>query len=142
MTEPEVRLAGQCRWIDLPRIEDARGALSFVEGQNHIPFDIRRVYYLYDVPVSAERGAHGHRALEQLFIPLGGSFELELDDGTSRSWVTLDDPARALYVCPMIWRNLRAFSPGAVCLVLASLVYDEADYFRDYQDFLEAVARQ
>lgn len=135
-------LAGQCRWIDLPRIDDARGALSFVEAGRHIPFDIRRVYYLYDVPTVAERGAHGHRALEQLFIPLGGSFEVELDDGRRRSTVTLDNPARALYVCPMIWRNLRVFSPGAVCLVLASLIYDEEDYFRDYQDFLEAVAQQ
>lgn len=131
-----------CRLVDLPRIGDPRGDLSFVEGGRHIPFDIRRVYYLYNVPSDAERGAHGHRALEQLIIPLAGSFDVELDDGIERRNVRLDDPACALYVCPMMWRDLRNFSDGAVALVLASLVYDEADYFRDYQEFLEASANQ
>ncbi len=133
---------GDCRLIDLPRINDPRGDLSFVEGGRHMPFDIRRVYYLYNVPSDAERGAHGHRALEQLIIPIAGSFEVELDDGRERRCVRLDHPARGLYVCPMIWRDLRSFSAGAIALVLASLVYDEADYFRDYQAFLEAVANR
>lgn len=131
-----------CRLVDLPKIGDPRGDLSFIEGRRHIPFDIRRVYYLYNVPSDAERGSHGHRALEQLIIPLAGGFDVELDDGIERRNVRLDNPARALYVCPMMWRDLRNFSDGAVALVLASLVYDEADYFRDYQEFLEAAANR
>lgn len=131
-----------CRLIDLPRIRDARGDLSFAEGGRHMPFEIRRIYYLYNVPSGAERGAHGHRALEQLIIPLAGAFEVEIDDGIARRRVRLDNPARALYVCPMMWRDLRHFTEGAVALVLASLTYDEADYFRDYQDFLRAVANR
>ncbi|MEG8041228.1 FdtA/QdtA family cupin domain-containing protein [Sphingomonas sp. LR60] len=131
-----------CRLLDLPHLADSRGDLSFVEGGRHVPFDIRRVYYLYGMPQGAERGAHGHRALEQLIVPLAGSFEIELDDGRARRTVRLDHPARGLYVCPMIWRDLRGFSKGAVALVLASLVYDEADYFRDYDCFLEAVAKR
>lgn len=132
----------RCRWVDLPKIADPRGNLSFAEGGRHMPFDIRRVYYLYDVPPDAERGAHGHRALEQLIIPLVGSLDVELDDGAERAVAHLNDPARALYVCPMIWRDLRNFSAGAVVLVLASLVYDEGDYLRDYQQFLEAAANR
>lgn len=132
----------QCRLVDLPKIDDPRGNLCFVEGGQHMPFDIRRVYYLYDVPLDAERGAHGHRDLQQLIIPISGSVEVEVDDGVERTVFELDDPARALFVCPMIWRDLRRFSPGAVVLVLASLRYDENDYFRDYRTFQEAVTNQ
>jgi hypothetical protein len=132
----------QCRLVDLPRIADSRGNLSFVEGGGHIPFEIRRVYYLYRIPPGAERGAHGHLALEQLMIPMAGSLDVELDDGAERKVVHLDDPARGLYVCPMIWRDLRNFSPGTVVLILASLPYDEGDYFRDYRQFLEAAANR
>jgi hypothetical protein len=139
-TKTSGALVSRCRWVDLPKKVDTRGALSFVESRQHIPFGIRRVYYLYDIPPDAERGAHGHRELEQLMIPLAGSFDVELNDGSGRATVTLNDPARALYICPMIWRELRNFSAGAVCLVLASLPYDERDYFRDYSDFLGAVA--
>ena len=128
----------RCRKLALPQIRDERGNLSFVEGDRHIPFAIRRVYYLYDVPTDAGRGAHGHRELEQLIIPLAGSFQVRLDDGTSETIFTMDDPATGLYVCPMMWRDLCHFSPGAVALVLASIPYDEADYFRSYQEFREA----
>lgn len=124
--------------MDLPKFSDPRGALSFVEGGRHIPFDIKRVYYLYDVPGQVERGEHGHRRLEQLMIPLGGSFDVELTDGADRRSFHLDDPAVGLYVSPMIWRRLQNFSSNATCLVLASLPYDEEDYFRDYDAFLKA----
>lgn len=130
----------QCRLIALPKVGDARGNLSFVEGENHIPFEIRRIYYLYDIPAGAQRGAHGHARLEQLIIPLAGSFDVVLDDGSQSIVERLDDASTGLYVCPMMWRDLKNFSPGAVALVLASLPYDEADYFRTYADFQKAVA--
>lgn len=132
----------ECRLVDLPKIMDQRGNLTFVEGGRHMPFDIRRLYYLWDVPRNAERGAHGHRALEQLIIPVFGSFDVELDDGVDRATFHMNDPAKALYVCPMMWRDLRSFSFGAVVLVLASEFYDEGDYFRDYQEFLKAALNQ
>lgn len=130
-----------CRLIDLPQIADDRGTLSFAEGARHMPFEIKRIYYLYNVPFGAERGAHGHRALEQLIIPIAGAFDVALDDGTQQRTLRLDHPARALYVCPMMWRDLRHFTDDAVALVLASQAYDEADYFRDYNDFLRASKR-
>lgn len=129
-----------CRMIDLPKISDSRGNLSFAEGGRHVPFEIRRIYYLYDVPPAAERGAHGHRELEQLMIAMAGNVEVELDDGHERRTFLLDDPAKALYVCPMIWRDLRHFAQGTVVLVVASLMHDEKDYFRDYRSFVEAVS--
>ncbi len=130
-----------CRIVDLPRLSDDRGSLTFVEAGAHVPFDIRRVYFLYEVPSLAERGAHGHRALEQLIIAVAGGFDVLIDDGEAQRSVRLDRPDRGLLVAPMIWRELRAFAPGSVCLVLASLPYDEADYFRDRESFLLA-ARQ
>jgi len=130
-----------CRIVGLPVRGDGRGTLSFVEGSVHIPFEIRRVYYLYDVPLGQERGAHAHKRLEQFIIPISGSFDVELDDGLHRRVFTLSHPAQALYVCPMIWRDLRNFSSNAVCLVLASERYDEQDYFRDYSEFKQAAAK-
>ncbi len=127
-----------CRVIDLPRHRDSRGSLSFVENGSHVPFDIERVYYLYDVPKGAGRGGHGHKQLQQLIVSLSGCFDVILDDGFDSRVYRLDNPYTGLYVCPMMWRTLENFSPGAVCLVLASLRYDEADYFRDYSDFLKA----
>jgi dTDP-4-dehydrorhamnose 3,5-epimerase-like enzyme len=127
-----------CRLIDLPRIQDPRGNLTFVEGSRHIPFDIRRVYYLYDVPGGAERGAHGHRALHQLMVATSGSFDVQLDDGRDKRTFHLNRGFVGLYICPMIWRELTNFSSGAVCMVLASDYYSEADYFREYSDFLQA----
>lgn len=128
-----------CRLIDLPQFQDVRGDLSFVEGEKHVPFAIRRIYYLYNMSRDAERGAHGHKELEQLIIPIAGAFEIELDDGFERLSIKLNKPYQGLYICPMIWRNLREFTKGAIVLVLASLEYDEDDYFRSYRDFLGAV---
>ena len=128
-------MLNDCRLIDLPRISDPRGNLSFIEGGGHVPFDIKRVYYLYDVPQGADRGSHAHRALHQFFIPMAGVFDVELEDGRARQTFHLDRPDVGLYVCPMMWRRLDNFSAGAVCLVLASERYDERDYIRDYDEF-------
>ncbi len=115
---------------------DQRGNLTFVEGGRHIPFDIKRVYYLYDVPGGASRAAHGHRALSQLMISMSGSFDVTLDDGYGKKTFHLNRSYYGLYIPPMIWRDLDNFSSGAVCMVLASDFYEESDYFRDYQSFL------
>jgi hypothetical protein len=127
-----------CKNVDLPKIADPRGNLTFVEGGKHIPFDIRRVYYLYDVPGGAERGGHAHKALHQLIIAMSGSFDVVLDDGVDKKRIHLNRSYNGLYVCPMIWRELDNFSSGSVCMVLASNRYDEADYYRDYGDYLVA----
>ncbi len=127
-----------CRLLDFPGHADDRGALTFMESPKDLPFDIRRIYYLYDVPAGQARGAHAHRALRQVFIALAGSFTLLLDDGRREREYRLSSPRRGLYVPPMLWRDLRDFSPGAICLVLASAGYLESDYIRDYAAFLEA----
>ncbi|MGA8895739.1 MAG: FdtA/QdtA family cupin domain-containing protein [Planktothrix agardhii] len=129
----------QCYIIQLPKITDARGNLTFVEGNKHIPFDIKRVYYLYDVPGGSERAGHAHQQLQQLFIAMSGSFDLHLDDGYTKQTYHMNRSYYGLYVGPMIWRDLDNFSSGAVCMVLASHYYDESDYYRDYQDFIKAV---
>lgn len=129
----------RCRTIPLPKIRDPRGNLTFVEGERHVPFPIRRIYYLYDVPGGEGRGGHAHRALEQLIIAINGSFDVHLDDGDRTSVHRLQRADEGLYVCPGIWRELRNFTSGSVCLVLASQPYDEDDYFRDYANFMEAV---
>ena len=125
--------------IDLPVISDPRGDLTFVEGRTHIPFDIARVYYLYNVPVDAERGGHAHEELEQVVFALSGSFRIRVDDGHTRRDYWLRDPRKGLYISRLIWREMDRFSQGAVCMVLASQPYDEADYYRNYEDFLAAV---
>jgi WxcM-like, C-terminal len=124
-----------CRIIEFPKITDARGNLTFIEGGNHIPFDIKRVYYLYDVPGGSDRGAHAHRNLHQLVVSMAGSFDLLLDDGTKTKKFQLNRSYYGVYVCPMIWRYLDNFSSGAVCMVLASAPYSESDYIRDYDVF-------
>lgn len=129
----------QCRIIELPKIEDPRGNLSFVEGGRHIPFDIRRVYYTYDVPGGARRGAHAHKELEQLIVAMSGSFDVVLNDGFTEQRFHLNRSYFGLYVCPMIWRDIDNFSSGAVCMVLASSFFEEDDYYRDYEVFLKQV---
>lgn len=133
---------GSVRLIDLPQIHDPRGDLTFVEGGNHLPFDIARVYYLYNVPVDSERGGHAHKELEQVVFALAGSFRMKIDDGTTKSEYWLRDPRKGLYISRLIWREMDAFSQGAVCMVLASHRYDEADYYRDYDAFLAAVREE
>jgi len=128
-----------CRIIDLPKVTDARGNLTFVEGGRHIPFEIKRVYYLYDVPGGAERGGHAHKALSQMIVAMSGSFDVVIDDGREKKRIHLNRSYFGLYLCPMIWRELDNFSSGAVCLVLASEFYDESDYYRNYDAFLRAI---
>lgn len=125
-----------CCIIDLPQINDRRGNLTFIEGSNHIPFDIRRVYYLYDVPGGASRGGHGHRGLEQFIIAMSGSFDVILDDGFEKQKFHLNRSYYGLYVKPMMWREIDNFSSGSVCLVLASTPYEVSDYYRDYGEFV------
>jgi dTDP-4-dehydrorhamnose 3,5-epimerase-like enzyme len=125
-----------CRLIELPRIQDSRGNLTFIESDRHIPFAIERTYYLYDVPGGAARGAHGHKALHQLMIAMAGSFDVTLDDGNEKRRFHLNRSYIGLYIPPMIWRELDNFSSGSVCVVLASAYYDESDYLRDYGEFL------
>lgn len=131
-------LIDKCEIVALPQITDSRGNLSFIEGGNHIPFNIERVYYLYDVPGGAERGGHAHKGLQQLIIAMSGSFDVVLDDGVNKKRVHLNRSHMGLYVCPMIWRELDNFSSGSVCMVLASNIYDEQDYYRDYNEYLAA----
>ena len=128
--------------VDLPKITDPRGNLTFIEGNRHVPFDIRRVYYLYDVPGGAERGGHAHKDLHQLIVAMSGSFDVVLDDGKSKQRIHLNRSYNGLYVCPMIWRELDNFSSGSVCMVLASNQYDESDYYRDYNEFITAVDKK
>jgi hypothetical protein len=126
------------KFVDLPVISDPRGNLCVAEPGAGAPFEIRRVYYLYDVPSQSTRAGHAHKALHQLLIAVAGSFDVRLHDGRREERVTLNRPNRGLHVGPMIWRDIDNFSSGAVCLALASERYDEADYIRDFDDFLAA----
>ena len=134
---PEGNGAG-CRIVDLPRVTDPRGNLTFIEGGAQIPFDVARVYYLYDVPGGESRGGHAHRRLEQLIIAAAGSFDVVVDDGTEVARFHLNRSYFGLHVPRLTWRELGNFSSGSVCLVLASQKYAEEDYYRDYDDFLAA----
>jgi hypothetical protein len=125
-----------CKLIELPKISDPRGNLSFIEGGQHVPFDIKRVYYLYDVPGGSDRGSHAHKDLHQFIVAMSGSFDVVLDDGKEKKRFHLNRSYYGLYVCPMMWRELDNFSSGAVCMVLASAHFSEADYIRDYSQFL------
>lgn len=128
-----------CQIFDLPKIGDPRGNLTFIEAGIHVPFDIKRVYYLYDVPGGAERGGHAHKNLHQFIIAMSGSFDVVLDDGKNSKRVHLNRSYSGLYICPMIWRELDNFSSGSVCMVLASEHYDEADYIREYEQFVPVI---
>jgi hypothetical protein len=128
-----------CRIIQLPKVVDPRGNLTFIESERHIPFAIRRVYYLYDVPGGESRGGHAHRKLHEFIIATSGSFDVNLRDGREKRVFHLNRGFCGLYVPHMLWRELSNFSTGAVCMVLASERYDESDYFRDYDEFEKAV---
>lgn len=127
----------ECKVIDLRKISDPRGNLTPIEGGGDIPFDIKRIYYLYDVPSGESRGAHAHKELRQLIIAANGSFTITLDDGTNKKAFTLNRPYQGLLVVPGIWRDLDDFSSGAVLLCLASEHYMAEDYIRDYDEFLK-----
>lgn len=127
-----------CTMVELDKHHsDRKGNLTVVENESTLPFNVKRVYYLYDVPGGESRGAHAHRGLEQLIVAASGSFRVTLDDGRMKRTFFLNRPYQGLYVKPGIWRDLDDFSSGAVCMVLASEVYDKADYIRDYQEFLD-----
>jgi hypothetical protein len=128
-----------CTLIELPKISNPAGNLTFIEDSRHIPCDIKRVYYLYDIPGGAARGGHAHIQLHQVIIAVSGSFNVMLDDGSEKKKIFLNRPDYGLYVCPMIWRELDNFSSGSVCLVLASSPYQESDYIRNYNVFLKKV---
>lgn len=128
----------QCVMVDPPKITDPRGNLTFIESGRNVPFDIRRVYYLYDVPGGAERGGHAHKDLHQLIVAMSGIFDVVLDDGKDRRRVHLNRSYNGLYVCPMIWRELDNFSSGSICMVLASNFFSEDDHYLDYAEFMRA----
>jgi hypothetical protein len=144
MTDNETSSENKRSWelLQLPVVPDHRGNLTFVEGQHHVPFDIKRVYYLYDVPSGSERAGHAHLQLRQLIVAASGSFSIHLDDGHHKETVFLNRSHMGLLMGPLVWRVIDNFSSGAVCLVLASMVYDEADYIRTYDDFRKTVTHR
>ena len=126
-----------CNIIPLSKIHNRAGNITIVENDNNIPFQVKRIYYLYDIPSGESRGGHAHKGLHQLIVATSGSFDVLLDDGINKRIVRLNRPDYGLLVVPGIWRELIEFSSGSVCLVLASTKYDEADYLRDYSDFIK-----
>jgi hypothetical protein len=130
-----------CKLIELPKIIDPRGNLTFIEGSRHVPFDIKRVFYLYDVPGGAQRAGHALRRCHQFLIAMSGSFDVILGDGINRQRYHLNRSYQGVYIPPLIWREIDNFSSGAVCMAVASEPFDEADYYRDYNDFVRAAAK-
>ena len=126
-----------CSIIQFPEIQNRAGNITPIQNNIEVPFEIKRVYYLYDVPGGESRGAHAHKELEQLIIAASGSFDVTIDDGKNKKTVSLNRPNFGLHLKPGMWRELSNFSSGSICLVLASLLYDEADYIRDYNQFLK-----
>lgn len=133
----ETVLQNGSRLLELPRFTDERGSLTYVEQQNHLPFELKRVYYIYDVPNDETRGKHAHIDLEQVLVAASGRFDVVVDDAKERHRVTLDSPDEGLYLPGMTWREMENFSDDAVCLVFASEYYDEDDYVHDYDAFVE-----
>lgn len=131
--------AMQYQRIDLPKITDPRGNLTFIEGGKHVPFLIKRVFYLYDVPGGADRGGHALKRCHQFLIAMSGSFDVIVDNGRERDRIHLNRSYSGLLLPPMLWREMDNFSSGAVCLVLASECYSESDYFREYSAFVAAL---
>jgi len=135
-------LGGQVSIIEFPKVADHRGNLSFVEGGRHLPYLIKRAYYLYDVPAGAVRGGHAHKICEECIIAASGSFTVVIDDGLSRKEYFLNRPHYGLYIPRMVWRELENFSSGSICLVFSSEEYDESDYYREYDEFKAAFERE
>jgi dTDP-4-dehydrorhamnose 3,5-epimerase-like enzyme len=135
LLQEKCSILDKCKIVNFPKITDLRGNLSFIEENRQIPFEIKRVYYLYDVPSGATRGGHAHKSLEQIVIALSGSFDVVLDDGSERRKVFLNRPHYGLYIPPGVWRELENFSSNSVALSLVSQLYDETDYIRDYETF-------
>jgi uncharacterized RmlC-like cupin family protein len=129
----------ECKTIELPVVTDPQGDLAFAEGETHVPFPIARVFYVYGVPGDAARGGHAHRALEQAVFCLSGRLEMTVDDGERRRTHVLDDPRVGIYLPPMVWHDIGGFAEGTVYLALTSEDFDEADYIRDYDEYLGAV---
>ena len=125
-----------CKLININNINDSRGNIAFLQSPD-IPFSIKRIYYLYSIPDFAKRGGHAHKKLHQFMIALNGSFKISLDDGVQKKEYTLDNPEEGLYLPPMIWRDISEFKGNSICLVTASEDYDEEDYFRDYDRFIQ-----
>ena len=131
----------ECILLELPKISDPRGNLTAIESMHHIPFEIKRVFFLYDIPKGENRGGHAHKKLHQLLVCLAGGFDVEINDGNEKKIIHLNRPWLGLYIPPMIWASEENFEPGSVCLVLASDYYDESDYYRDYNNYLQAVRK-
>jgi len=130
-----------CSVIELPKIENPAGNITPVNNSMEIPFDINRVFYIYDIPGGKDRGAHAHKTCHQFLVAASGSFEVELDDGKTKRTVMLNRPYYGLHIPPGVWAAEKSFSSGAICLVLASHTYDESDYLRQYDDFLEYIKK-
>ena len=126
-----------CSMLELPKIANQKGNLSVVQNSIDIPFDIKRIYYLYDIPGGSTRGGHAHKELQQFIVSVSGSFDVVLDDGSDRKTIRLNRPYHGLFIPQMIWREIVNFSTGGICLVLASLPYNEDEYIRDYDLFLQ-----
>ena len=124
-----------CVILPLSKIQNRAGNITIVEGNKNVPFDVKRIYYLYDIPGGEDRGGHAHKELRQLIVAASGSFNVLLDDSINKKVVTLNRPDYGLMIVPGIWRELMEFSSGAICLVLASIGYDETDYIREYEEF-------
>ncbi len=128
----------KCKIISLPKFEDLRGSLTFIE-KNHLPFESKRIFYIYDIPTGKSRGAHAHKKCEQFIVCLSGSFDIEVDDGLSKKTFHLNRPWKGLYVPSMLWAAEKKFDPGSLCLVLCSDFYEESDYIRDYNDYSKII---
>jgi hypothetical protein len=128
-----------CNILHFPRIQDRAGNITPVQNGIEVPFDVKRIYYLYDIPGGEDRGAHAHKSLQQLIIAASGSFDITIDDGRNKKTVQLNRPYIGLHIRPGMWRNISNFSSGAICLVLASELYDRSDYLRTYDEFLNYV---
>ena len=134
MTKPSIF---ECSIIELPRVENRAGNISIAENNQNIPFEVKRVFYIYDIPGGKDRGAHAHKECHQFLIAVSGSFDVELDDGKNKRTVTLNRPYYGLHIPPGIWAGEKGFSSGTVCLVLASHKYEENDYIREYSSYID-----